>query len=83
MYLWEFNNYMIGYNEKLIRDQEYITTLAYETAAFSNSKHKPKKLEYYLHKIRHKKDTGKVDIEKSHYIEEQIERLKRGGEQNE
>lgn len=77
---------MIGYNNKLLRDQEYITTLAYETAAFSNSKNKPKKLEYYINKLRRKsKGTNydKVDLAKSRYIEEQIEKLKRGGEQHE
>lgn len=74
---------MLGYNEKLIRDQEYITTLAYQTAAFNNSKHKPKKLEYYLDKIRRltRKRTvnkEKVDVEKSRYIEQKIKELKGG-----
>lgn len=87
MTLWEFNNYVIGYNDKLLRDQEYIVSLAYQTAAFNNSKHKPKKLEYYINKLRNSikkktKSTEKVDIEKSRYIEKQIEELKKqqGGE---
>ena len=82
MYLWEFNNYIIGYNDKLLRDQEYILSTAYQTAAFNNSKHKPKKLEYYIEKLRRKikgKQTSSdtVDVEKSHYIYEKIEELKK------
>jgi hypothetical protein len=82
MYLWEFNNYVIGYNQKLVRDQEYIVSVAYQTAAFNNSKHKPKKLEYYINKIRRSankkhKDTSPVDVEKSKNIERQIEKLKK------
>lgn len=87
MTLWEFNNYVIGYNDKLLRDQEYIVSLAYQTAAFNNSKHKPKKLEYYINKLRNSvkkktKSTEKVNVEKSRYIEKQIEELKKrqGGE---
>lgn len=87
MCLWEFNNYMIGYNNKLLRDQEYITTLAYETAAFSNSKKKPKKLEYYINRLRQKvkgKINDKTDKAKADYIEQKIEELKRKrGEQHE
>lgn len=81
MYLWEFNNYIIGYNDKLLRDQEYIVSVAYQTAAFNNSKHKPKKLDYYIKKLRNKvkgkKDNDVVDVEKSHRIYEQIEELKK------
>lgn len=81
MYLWEFNNYVIGYNDKLLRDQEYIVSVAYQTAAFNNSKHKPKKLEYYIQKLRRKikgkKDTDVVDVKKSHQIYEKIEELKK------
>ena len=87
MTLWEFNNYVIGYNDKLLRDQEYIVSLAYQTASFNNSRHKPKKLEYYINKLRNSvkkktKSTEKVDTEKSRYIEKQIEELKKqqGGE---
>lgn len=80
MYLWEFNNYILGYNEKLLRDQEYLITVAYQTAAFNNSKHKPKKLDYYIQKLRNKikgKNNDVVDIEKSHRIYEKIEELKK------
>lgn len=86
MYLWEFNNYVIGYNDKLLRDQEYIVSVAYQTAAFNNSKHKPKKLEHYIQKLRnrikHEKDNDVVDVEKSRHIYEKIEELKkaRGGD---
>ena len=83
MELWQFNNYVIGYNEKLLRDQEYIITLAYQTAAFNNSKHKPKPLEFYLNKLRRavkkgKTNTEKVDVEKSREIERKIRELKGG-----
>ena len=80
MYLWQFNNYILGYNEKLLRDQEYLITVAYQTAAFNNSKHKPKKLDYYIQKLRSKikdKNNDVVDIEKSHHIYEKIEELKK------
>ena len=55
MHLWEFNNYLIGYKDKLLRDQEYIVSLAYNTAAFNNSKKKPKPLRYYIEKLRRNK----------------------------
>lgn len=81
MYLWEFNNYIIGYNDKLLRDQEYIVSVAYQTAAFNNSKHKPKKLDYYIQKLRSKikgkTSNDNVDVEKSHRIYERIEELKK------
>lgn len=83
MELWQFNNYVIGYNEKLLRDQEYIVTVAYQAAAFNNSKHKPKPLEFYLNKLRHavkkgKTNTEKVNVEKSREIERKIRELKGG-----
>ena len=72
----------MGYKEKLLRDQEYIISLAYNTAAFNNSKKKPKALKYYIQKLRNAartKTTDKkpVDVEKSKQIEETIERLKK------
>ena len=79
MHLWEFNNYMLGYNQKLLRDQEYIVSVAYQTAAFNNSKKKPKRLDYYIQRIRNSaknKDNDIVDVEKSKYIERRIQELK-------
>lgn len=81
MYLWEFNNYVIGYDDKLLRDQEYIISVAYQAAAFNNSKRKPKKLEYYIMKLRNSiknknKNYDEVDVEKSKYIERKIQELK-------
>lgn len=45
------NRYVIGYREKLKRDQADIVKLAYQTAAFTNSKQRPRPLAYYLGKI--------------------------------
>ena len=81
MYLWEFNNYVIGYNDKLLRDQEYIVSVAYQAAAFNNSKHKPKPLKHYIDKLRssvkHTKNKDVVDVEKAKDIERKIEELKK------
>lgn len=49
--LWEFNRYIIGYRSQLKRDEANIIKTAYNTAAFTNSKRKPKPLSYYLGKI--------------------------------
>lgn len=80
MYLWQFNNYLMGYRNTLRRQQENIVSLAYQTAGFINSKKKPKPLSHYIEKIkaRFSGKTNKyvVDIEKSKEIEKTIERLK-------
>ena len=81
MHFWELQNYIKGYNEIIYRNEEDMVKLAYQTAAFMNSKKKPKSLEYYIKKIRnsrqkfiYKKD--KVDVDKSRSIEKIIQELK-------
>lgn len=51
MTLAQFNIYLCGYNEKLVREGEDQIVLAYHTAAFTNAE-KPRSLEYYLKKYR-------------------------------
>lgn len=85
MEYWEFNNYIIGYKAVLKREQEYIVTLAYQTAGFTNSKRKVKPLKHYLEKISsafNKKSNDKVDMKKAKQVEETIAFLKKRKEEN-
>lgn len=50
MYLWEFNQYALAYQEKLKEKEKNIIKIAYYTAYFNNSK-KSKSLNYYLKEI--------------------------------
>lgn len=45
------NRFVVGYRERLKRQEVDIVKLAYQTAAFTNSKNKPKSLSYYINKI--------------------------------
>lgn len=86
MHLWELNNYVIGYKQLIRREQENIVSQAYQTAAFTNSKKKPKPLKYYLEKIKSafsgNKGKYEVDTEKAKQIEDTIERLLKEKEVN-
>lgn len=71
----------------LMRKEEDIIKIAYQTAAFNNSKKKPKALQFYINKIQkafNKKPNSKsssndtVDVQKSREIEKTIEKLKGG-----
>ena len=73
--------YSIGYRERMRMKQEDDLALAYHVAAFNNSK-KPKKLQYYIKKLRNSywQKAGsriKPDGEKAKQIEETIAKLKR------
>lgn len=86
MHLWEYNNYLIGYRSVIREREELIIKLAYNTAAFINTKQKPKPLEYYIQKIRHQfkpktKSNAKVDVNKSKMIDRLFTRIEsKGGE---
>lgn len=45
------NRYVIGYDNKIKREQADIIKVAYNTAAFMNSKRKPKPLKYYIDRL--------------------------------
>lgn len=51
MELWQFNNYMKGYEKKMINKQKQEISLAWHTAVFNNQK-KIKPLKTYLEKIQ-------------------------------
>jgi hypothetical protein len=85
--LWSFNRYVIGYREKLKRDQADIVKLAYQTAAFTNSKQRPRPLAYYLGKIlnsdKKSKQKALKDIEWAKEMDKKVEEaLKRMEEKN-
>lgn len=50
LYLWEFNQYVRSYQEKMKEKEKNIIKLAYYTAYFNNSK-KSKSLNYYIKEI--------------------------------
>lgn len=58
------NRYVIGYEQQIKRDQADIIKIAYNTAAFMNSKRKPKSLKYYVDKILNPK-AKKISEEES------------------
>lgn len=51
MELWQFNNYIKGYEQKMINKQKQEISLAWHTAVFNNQK-KIKPLKTYLEKIQ-------------------------------
>lgn len=79
MHLWEFNHYVKGYEEVLVRNARDLVTVAYHTAAFTNSKKRPKSLKHYLDKIKSSSDVRKindvVDTQKSKGIMSKISQL--------
>lgn len=50
LHLWEFNQYVLAYQEKIKEKEKNIIKMAYYTASFNRSK-KSKSLEHYLDKI--------------------------------
>lgn len=80
MHLWEFNNYVKGYEDVLARRDEEIVTVAYHVAGFTNSKKKPRSLSYYLNKLRRGRKNihnDEVDVDKSREIYNTIQKLKK------
>lgn len=55
MELWQFNNYIKGYEQKMINRQKQEISLAWHTAVFNNQK-KIKPLKTYLEKIQPRKN---------------------------
>lgn len=72
MYLWEFNQYVLAYQEKVKEKEKDIIKVAYYTAYFNNSK-KSKSLNYYLKEIDNttktnkKRDRFKLDFARKMY----------------
>ena len=50
MHLWEFNQYIKAYQEKIKEREKSIIKMAYYSAYFNNSK-KSKSLKYYMKEI--------------------------------
>ena len=50
LHLWEFNQYVLAYQEKIKEKEKNIIKMAYYTASFNRSK-KSKSLEHYLKEI--------------------------------
>ncbi|HPY88915.1 MAG TPA: hypothetical protein PLG34_13140 [Spirochaetota bacterium] len=72
---------MYGMRERRLYEQENIIRVAYLTAGFTNSKNKPKPLDYYITKLREDtkakvKTNNAPDGKKADTIEKQIEILK-------
>jgi hypothetical protein len=75
------NRFVIGYRERLKRDQADIVKLAYQTAAFTNSKSRPKSLSYYINKIMNSdpedKDESTRRIQWAKEMDKKVEEAKR------
>ena len=72
MYLWEYNQYMKAYQQKIIDKEKDIIKLSYYTAYFNNSK-KAKNLNHYMKEIdkastgTKKRDNNRLDFAKKMY----------------
>ena len=72
MYLWEYNQYMKAYQQKIIDKEKDIIKLGYYTAYFNNSK-KAKSLNHYMKEIdkvsisTKKRDNSRLDFAKKMY----------------
>lgn len=73
MELWQFNNYVKGYEKRIYEQQKRDISLAWHTAVISNQK-KIKPLNTYLDKIN--KETNKKVLSK----QEQLDAIKRAKE---
>lgn len=75
------NRFVIGYRERLKREQVDIVKLAYQTAAFTNSKSRPKSLSYYINKIMNSDPENREDskrrIEWAKEMDKKVEEAKR------
>ena len=58
MHLWEFNQYVLAYQDKIKEKEKDIIKVAYYTAYFNNTK-KSKSLNYYLKEIDNTTKTNK------------------------
>lgn len=69
LHLWEFNQYVLAYQEKIKEKEKNIIKMAYYTASFNRSK-KSKSLEHYLKEIdkstvtNKRRDNKKLDFAK-------------------
>lgn len=83
---WMINRFIIGYDQKIKNEQANIIKVAYNTAAFMNSKRKPKPLKHYIDKILNTK-YNKISIEESQKriawakeMDEKVSKIKRESE---
>lgn len=72
LHLWEFNQYVLAYQEKIKEKEKNIIKVAYYMAYFNNTK-KTKSLNYYLKEIDNttktnkKRDNTKLDFARKMY----------------
>ena len=75
LHLWEFNQYVLAYQEKIKEKEKNIIKVAYYMAYFNNNK-KTKSLNYYLKEIDNttktnkKRDNTKLDFARKMYANE-------------
>lgn len=75
MELWQFNNYVKGYEKRMREQQKQNIVLAWHTAVFNNQK-KIKPLKQYLDNIdKNDKKKYKTNFSKEKQLE-QIEKIK-------
>ena len=75
MNLWEFNQYVVAYQERLKEKEKNILKLAYYTAFFNNSK-KAKSLKYYIKEIdKSTAETKKRDNNKLKHAREMFNKI--------
>lgn len=75
MYLWEFNQYIKAYQEKMKEKEKNIIKIAYYSAYFNNSK-KSKSLNYYIKEIDKSSNKNKKrDKDKLRYASEMFNRI--------
>lgn len=75
MHLWEFNQYVKAYQEKIKEREKSIIKIAYYSAYFNNSK-KSKSLNYYMKEIdKTSTETKKRDDNKLKHAKEMYNKI--------
>ena len=75
LHLWEFNQYVLAYQEKIKEKEKNIIKIAYYMAYFNNTK-KTKSLNYYLKEIdKTIKTNKKRDDDKLNFARKMYEKI--------
>lgn len=75
LHLWEFNQYVLAYQEKIKEKEKDIIKIAYYMAYFNNAK-KTKSLNYYLKEIdKTIKTNKKRDDDKLNFARKMYEKI--------
>lgn len=72
--MWEFNQYVLAYQEKIKEKEKDLIKISYFTAYFNNSK-KSKSLNYYLREIDNTNKVKRRNNDKLKYAKKMYEKI--------